>query len=101
MKIALPVRNGYLEGNIESACFIAIIEITGKIAALRKIVRLASFEKEFEGLAMLLKEEGVDTVIVGDISPGALEFFNLNGLKVIPGASGEMGEVAYSYLKRR
>lgn len=101
MKIALPVRKGFLDRHIEDADFFAILTVEEEKATLQKIIKPAALEKGYEGLARLLKEQGVDTVIVGDISAGALKFFNLYGLEVIPGASGEIEEVAYNYSKNR
>ncbi|MCL6634709.1 MAG: hypothetical protein K6T29_02940 [Peptococcaceae bacterium] len=99
MKIALPVRSGCLSKQFEDADFFAILKADGEKTAVVKIIKLTALEKEYGNLARLFKKEGVDKVVVGNISAGALSFFKMIGLEVVSGEAGEAEQVAGIYLK--
>jgi len=62
-------------------------------------LRKTYLQHQHEGIAKLLKDKGVDTVIVGGIGPGAVQGLESQGLNVLFGAAGPIKEVAETFAK--
>lgn len=101
MKIALPVKNGYVNERFEDTNFFAILHWDGEKVVTNKIIRATEFKEEYGRLINLLKGEGVNTVIANDIGVNGLNSLRRAGFEVISGASGEIEQIAYDYSKSR
>lgn len=97
MKIAMPYDEGRVNPHFGTSREFAIYTMeNGKIAG-RKIVSSQDLAHNHEGLAGLLKREGVETVITGGIGNHMLQALYSLGFKVVTGASGEAAVVAVDY----
>lgn len=100
MKIAIPENHGEVNQHFGQTTGFAIIEIAddNRIVSV-ETVSASGFQHSHEGLTGLLKQHGVEVVIVGGIGPGALEALESQGLKVLFGASGSIKEVAETFAR--
>lgn len=100
MKIAIPENQGEVNQHFGQSKNFAIIEI-GESKQILNVdtVSAEGLQHMHEGMAEFLKNQGVDTVIVGGIGQGAIEGLESTGLKVLFGASGPIKDVAESYAR--
>ena len=97
MKIAMPVANGQVNPHFGTSREFAVLELeNGKVVNTKKI-SAEGLQHNHGGLAGLVKNEGVDAVIVGGIGGHMLEALQSMGLKVVAGAAGEINAVAEAY----
>lgn len=100
MKIAIPENCGEVNQHFGQSRNFAIVEISSNNQVTGvETVSAAGLQHSHDGLAGLLKKEGVEVVIVGGIGPGALEALESQGFKVLFGASGAVKDVAESFAK--
>ncbi|KAF1084881.1 Dinitrogenase iron-molybdenum cofactor [Sporotomaculum syntrophicum] len=97
MKIALPHEYGYVNQHFGKSREFVIVELSGGQIIDKKIISAEQMQHNHEGLAGLLRDEQVDTVIVGGIGAGALQPLKANGLQVITGISGKIDDVVVKY----
>lgn len=100
MKIAIPNNNGEVNQHFGQSQIFSIIELDND----KKIVKVedveaAGLQHHHEGLAGLLKDQGVEVVIVGGIGAGAINALEAMHLKVLFGASGPIKDVAETFAK--
>lgn len=99
MKIAFPSDNGQINQHFGRSREFAILEMDGQKIAGRKLVSADSLQHNHQGLADLLAAEKVDAVVLGGIGPYALQALEQSGLKVITGASGDIGAAAEKFAR--
>lgn len=97
MKIALPHEYGYVNQHFGRSREFVIVEIEDGQMVAKKIILAEQMQHNHEGLAGLLRDEQVDTVIVGGIGAGALQPLKAIGLQVITGISGKIDDVVVKY----
>lgn len=98
MKIAIPENAGDVNQHFGQSRSFAIIEIdeNKKVTGV-ETVSTVGLEHQHAGIAKFLKGQGVETVIVGGIGPGAIEGLEAQGLNILFGAAGTIKEVAETY----
>ncbi len=100
MKIAIPENQGEVNQHFGQSKNFAIIEIDeNKQVTSVQEVSASGLQHKHEGLAGLMKAQGVDTVIVGGIGAGAVQALEAQGLKVLFGASGPVKDVAETFAR--
>ena len=99
MKIAFPSDYGQINQHFGRSREFAILEMDGQKIAGRKLVSADSLQHNHQGLADLLAAEKVDVVVLGGIGPYALQALEQSGLKVITGASGDIGAAAEKFAR--
>ncbi len=97
MKIALPHEYGYVNQHFGKSREFVIVEIEGRQIVAKKIISAEQLQHNHEGLDGLLRDEQVDTVIVGGIGAGALQPLKANGLQVVTEISGKIDDVVVKY----
>mgnify|MGYP000906749874 CR=1 FL=1 len=101
MKIAAPYVNGMINPHFGQSKEFIIFETEGKQVASSKIISNKGSCHNHEGLAGLLKSEGVDVVITGGIGRPMVRALKAAGFAVITGSSGEADKAAADYLNGR
>lgn len=101
MKIAIPYENGKVNPHFGQSREFVIFEADGKEIKGQKVINGESFSHNHEGLAGILKAEGVDVVIAGGIGYGMITALQEYGLQVVTGASGDARKAAEDYLNGR
>lgn len=99
MRLALPYENGQINQHFGRSREFAIVDVEGCAIKTRKNVSAANLQHNHEGLAGLMRTEGVDVVITGGIGAHALSSLEDAGLKVITGVGGGIDEVVNSYMR--
>ncbi|HWI54137.1 MAG TPA: NifB/NifX family molybdenum-iron cluster-binding protein, partial [Desulfobacteria bacterium] len=74
MKIAIPENQGEVNQHFGQSKSFAIIELdqNNQVITVQEI-SATGLQHRHEGLASLLKDQNVETVIVGGIGPGAVQ----------------------------
>ncbi len=101
MKIAMPYLNGQVNPHFGQSREFVIFDTDGNQVTGRKIINSQDFCHNHEGMAGLLKEEGVEVVIAGGIGYSMMAALQELGFKIITGASGDAARVAEDYLNGR
>lgn len=100
MKIAIPNNNGEVNQHFGQSQFFSVIELDNDNNIVNvEDIQAAGLQHQHEGLAELLKDKGVEVVIVGGIGAGAAQALETAGLKVLFGASGIIKEVAETFAR--
>ena len=99
MKIAIPSEYGHVNQHFGMSKEFTIIELDGDSIVSQKIISSESLQHNHSGLAGLMKDESVDTVIVGGIGAHALQALEQSGLKVVSGGSGKIGDVVARFAR--
>ncbi|MBM7853961.1 putative Fe-Mo cluster-binding NifX family protein [Desulfohalotomaculum tongense] len=97
MKIAMPVENGQVNPHFGTSREFAVLELKEGKVVDKKIISAEGLQHNHGGLAGLIRNEQVDVVITGGIGGHMLEALQQMGLKVVPGAAGEITAVAEAY----
>ncbi len=100
MKIGIPENNGEVNQHFGRSQAFAIIEIDDnkKVVGV-ETVPAANLQHQHAGIAQFLKSQGVETVIVGGIGPGAIQGLESHGLNILFGASGPIKDVAETFAR--
>jgi predicted Fe-Mo cluster-binding NifX family protein len=97
MKIAMPYNGGRVNEHFGQSREFAIYAVEdGKITD-SKIINGQDLCHNHEGLAGLLRDEGVEVVITGGIGHSMLDALQALGFKIVTGASGDAASVAEDY----
>lgn len=98
-KIAIPCIGENLNWHFGRAQTLAAFEIEdGKIKE-EKVINILRYAHQHEEIALILKINGVETIICGGIGAGAIAGLQAAGLEVLCGASGKVQEIAQSYAE--
>ncbi|HHW29816.1 MAG TPA: diguanylate cyclase [Syntrophomonadaceae bacterium] len=98
MKIAIPYFEGLVNPHFGQSKEFIIFEAEGKQIVASKIIANKGFCHNHEGLAGILKSEGVDVVITGGVGRPMINALKTMGFTVITGAKGDAEKVAVDYL---
>lgn len=98
MKIAMPYANGMVNPHFGQSREFIIFESEGKEVKGSSIINNEDSCHNHEGLAGLLKAQGVDVVITGGVGQPMVRALGKMGFKVVTGASGDVKKVANDYL---
>jgi len=98
MKIAMPYADGVVNPHFGQSREFIIFEADGKQITGSKIINNEDFCHNHEGLAGLLKSQGVEVVITGGVGRPMVNALRMMGFEVVTGASGEAAKVAADYL---
>lgn len=99
MKIAVPNDNGKINQHFGQSKEFVICDVEGQKLSGQKTVSAQTLQHNHTGLADLLKNENVESVILGGIGPYALEALEQKGFKVITGVSGDIKEAVEAYAR--
>ena len=99
MKIAIPNNNGEVNQHFGQSQFFSVIELDSNNIVNVEDLQASGLQHQHEGLAGFLKDQGVETVIVGGIGAGAVQALEAAGLKVLFGASGPIKDVAETFAR--
>ncbi len=99
MKIAIPEENGYVNQHFGHSQSFAVVEVADGRAGAPTLIDSSSLQHQHEGLAGLLRREGVQTVVVGGIGRPAAAALIEAGLEVVSGAQGPIAEVAQTFAE--
>jgi len=99
MKIALPSRGNNVDGHFGHCEYFTIFTIDEN----RSIVSEEQLQPSAEcgcksNLVPVLSEKGVEILLAGNMGDGAVNKLNNSGIKVIRGCSGNVKDVAQSWL---
>jgi len=97
MKIALPFEYGYINQHFGKSKEFIIVELEDGQIVAKKIISAEQLMHNHEGLAGLLQQEQVDTVIAGGIGAGALQPLKAIGVQVVTGVNGKIEDVVAEY----
>jgi predicted Fe-Mo cluster-binding NifX family protein len=98
MRIAMPYLDGLVNPHFGQSKEFIIFEAEGKEITDSKIISNQDFCQNHEGLAGLLKSEGVEVVITGGVGRPMIRALQAMGFEVITGARGDAAKTAADYL---
>ncbi len=98
MKIAMPIDGDMLNQHFGQSRSFLVCQLEEGQVTNRSVISSEALQHNHAGLSGLLISEGVSLVITGGIGGPALQALQLNGLKVIRGASGSSDEVLAKFL---
>lgn len=96
-KIAIPEDNGQVNQHFGQSTSFSVVSIANQKVVGMEGLLATGLAHQHEGLAGLLKENGIQTVVAGGIGAGMVEALEGSGIKVITGASGSIDAVANAY----
>jgi predicted Fe-Mo cluster-binding NifX family protein len=97
MKIAMPYNEGRVNEHFGASREFVIYTLeAGKITD-NKIINSQDLCHNHEGLAGLLRDEGVEVVITGGIGYPMMNAIQALGFKIVTGTSGDAAMVAVDY----
>lgn len=99
MKIAMPYDRGRVNQHFGQSREFAIFELEGDKIINTKIINSEDLCHNHEGLAGILKEDGVEAVILGGIGHHMLVALQALGFQITTGASGDAATVAADYAR--
>lgn len=99
MKIAIPENQGMVNQHFGQSRSFAVIKIDGSQVQEVETISADGLQHRHEGLADFLKNNGVETVVVGGIGQGAIDGLESRGLNVFFGAAGPIKDVAESFAR--
>jgi len=99
MKIALPTNNGLVEGHFGQCSTYTLVTVNEE----KEIVKVDTMDSPQgcgckSNIAGILREEGVSTMLAGNMGEGALQVLNRNGIEVFRGCSGRVTDVVNAWL---
>lgn len=99
MKLAVPTRDNQVDGHFGHCEFYTIFSI-GEKGNIEKSETLPSPQGCGckSDIAAVLKQQGVDVMLAGNMGQGALNVLNSHGISVYRGCSGDVRKVAEAYL---
>lgn len=97
MKIAMPVRNGYVNEHFGTTQEFAVIEVENGKVKNTQIISNEGLQHNHGGIANMLKNEQIEVIICGGIGGHMIQALQQMGIKVVNGAAGPIQEVAEAY----
>lgn len=99
MKIALPSRQNMIDDHFGHCEYFTVFTIssTNEIVSQEVIASPAGCGCK-SNIAQILSEIGVKVMLAGNMGEGAVRVLNNSGIEVLRGCSGDVKEVASSWL---
>ena len=99
MKIALPSRGNQVDGHFGHCEYFTVFSVddNNKILAEERVDPPAGCGCK-SNIVSILSEMGVSVMLAGNMGNGAVSVLNSHGIKVYRGCSGDIREVAQSWL---
>ncbi|MEG6615056.1 NifB/NifX family molybdenum-iron cluster-binding protein [Peptococcaceae bacterium 1198_IL3148] len=97
MKIAMPFKDGQVNPHFGTSREFVVVELENGKVVNKNIITAEGLQHNHGGLAGLVKDMQVDAVITGGIGGHMIEAMQQMGIKVVPGAAGEINAVAEAY----
>ena len=97
MKIAMPFKDGQENPHFGTSREFVVVELENGKVINQQIVSAEGLQHNHGGLAGMVGDLKVDVVITGGIGGHMLEALQGVGVKVVPGATGSINEVAEAY----
>jgi predicted Fe-Mo cluster-binding NifX family protein len=103
MKMCITATNKGLDSQIDPrfgrcAYFIIVDSETKKFQSISNTSNVAAHGAGIQA-AQIVRNEGVETVITGNVGPNAYQALSTAGIKIITGASGNVEEVIDKFNK--
>ncbi len=101
-KIALPTRNGAVDDHFgHCECFTIFTLDAGRRIVDRRTLPAPEGCGCKSDIAPRLRQAGVRTMLAGNMGDGAKNVLQRNGIAVVRGCHGQVGEVVAAYLDGR
>lgn len=97
MKIAMPFKDGKVNPHFGTSQEFVVVELENGKVTNQKVITAEGLQHNHGGLAGMIRDLKVDAVITGGIGGHMLEALQQAGVKVVPGAAGEVKAVAEAY----
>ncbi len=99
MKIALPSRDYQVDGHFGHCEYFTVFSVgeNNKIISEQRVDPPAGCGCK-SNIVSILSEMGVSVMLAGNMGSGAVAVLNSHGIKVYRGCSGDLREVAESWL---
>jgi predicted Fe-Mo cluster-binding NifX family protein len=99
MKVALPTRNGWIEGHFGQADTYTVVTVNAdnRIEKMETVVSPDGCGCRSD-IAGILREMGVGLMLAGNMGEGARQVLSRNGIEVVRGCAGPVGQVVDDYL---
>jgi len=97
MKIAMPFKDGQVNPHFGQSREFVVLELENGKVINQQMVSAEGLQHNHGGLAGMVQDLKVDAVITGGIGGHMLEALQQVGVKVVPGAAGDVKEVAEAY----
>lgn len=100
-KIALPVRNGRIDGHFGHCEYFEVYTTDGERIVSRERVDSPEGCGCKSGIASTLRQMGVDTMLAGNMGAGAVNVLRSNGIETVRGCAGETAAVVADFIAGR
>lgn len=98
MKIAIPTKNNQVDDHFGHCDYFTVVTVEdNKVISSEKVDSGNSCGCK-SNIVNTLKEQGVDTMLAGNMGQGAFNKINASQIKVVRGCSGEIDTVLSEYL---
>lgn len=97
-KIAIPCIGEMINEHFGRAQTFEVYEIADVELFSGGFISTKEFAHKHEGIALLLKDHGIDTVICAGIGAGAIVGLRNVGMEVLRGARGKVNDIAKAYV---
>jgi predicted Fe-Mo cluster-binding NifX family protein len=100
MKIALPSRNNQIDDHFGHCAYFTVITFDEK----KQIIQEETIQSPQgcgckSNIASVLREQGVTTMLAGNIGGGAINVLGSHGIDVVRGCSGAVRSVAQQWAE--
>ena len=98
MKIALPSRNGMIDGHFGHCEYFTIFSVTdGKISDEQRLIPPEGCGCK-SNVVPILAQMGVTVMLAGNMGEGAVQMLGSHGIQVLRGVSGEPKQATEAWL---
>lgn len=99
MKVAIPTKNSVVDDHFGHCEYFTVVTIEGdKIVQQEKIDSQKTCGCKSE-IVPMLKDQGVDTMLVGNLGMGAINKITNAGMKLIRGCSGDITTLVNNFME--
>ena len=98
MKIAVPTREGVVDNHFGHCHHYTIFTVNDGVVKMKEILPSPQGCGCKSGIALVLRQKGVQVMLAGNMGPGALNKLQAHGIAVIRGCQGDIEQVVSLYL---
>ena len=98
MKIAVPTRDGVVDNHFGHCDHYTIFTVNDGVVKMKEILPSPQGCGCKSGIALVLRQKGVQVMLAGNIGEGAKNVLESNEIKVIRGCSGDIDKLVMDYL---